>query len=98
MTSAEIRAELLNARVVESPHLQEKRMPTEQSIERLKLSIGRIRKTPEFATVRQFIVSESSEEPPDYSGLRRLIIETFATGLDLEIEAIRDRRKRSDAL
>ena len=73
-------------------------MPTEQALDRLRVSIQRLRKTPEFATIRLFIVSESSEEPPDYSGLRRLILETFATGLDLEIEAIRDRRKRSDAL
>ena len=70
---------------------------TDQQLERLKASIGRIRRTPEFQTVRQFIVSESSEEHPDYSGLRRLILETFANGLDLEIEAVRDRRKREPA-
>ena len=98
MTSVELRAERFNARVTEARNLQEVRMPlTEQQHERLKMSIGRIRKTPEFQTVRLFLVSESSEEKPDYPGLRRLILETFANGLDLEIEAVKDRRKRETA-
>jgi hypothetical protein len=70
---------------------------TEQGLERLRISIGRLRKTAEFSTVRQFIVAESSEDQPDFPGLRRLIIETFATGLDLEMDAVKDRRKRENA-
>jgi hypothetical protein len=70
---------------------------TDQQLERLKASIGRIRRTPEFQTVRQFVVAEGSEEHPDYSGLRRLILETFAKGLDLEIDAVREKRKRETA-
>jgi hypothetical protein len=94
MTSAELKVEGLNARVTEC---KEERRVNDQQLERLKASIGRIRRTPEFQTVRQFVVAEGSEEHPDYSGLRRLIIETFARGLDLEIEAVREKRRRETA-
>jgi hypothetical protein len=94
MTSAELKAEGYNARVTEC---KEERIVTDQQLERLKASIGRIRRTPEFQTVRQFVVAEGSEEHPDYSGLRRLILETFAGGLDLEIDAVREKRRRETA-
>lgn len=61
-----------------------------QQQERLRNALRRMTQTAEFAVLRQFIVSETAEDDPDYAALRRSIVDGFGAEVD---EAISNARR-----